>query len=197
MEIYNFEQRSPEWYEIRKGKMTASKGATIATAGAGLKTYILEIMSEYYSSNPKQTYINDDMQRGIELEAEAILEYELRNNVKTQEIGFVLYNEYFGASPDRLVNDDGLIEVKCPNDKTYLELLLTGKIKSEYLWQMQGQLLATNRKWCDFVAYNPNFEKNMFVKRILADKNNQDSLITGIDIGSKLIEEIKEKIKQV
>lgn len=195
MEIYNFEQRSPEWYEIRKGLMTASKSSTIATAGTGLYTYILEIMAEYYSTAPKEMYFNDDMKRGVELEPEARLVYELENKVTVEQVGFVVYNEYFGCSPDGLVESDGLVEFKAPNDKNYLELLLYEKIKSEYIGQMQGQMLGTSRKWCDFVAYNPNFDQNIWIKRIYKDDTYQEKLKAGINKGGNLIEEIKSKLK--
>lgn len=195
MEIYNFEQRSPEWYEIRKGLMTASKSSTIATAGTGLETYILEIMAEYYSTAPKEMYFNDDMKRGVELEPEARLVYELENKVTVEQVGFVVYNEYFGCSPDGLVESDGLVEFKCPNDKNYLELLLSGKIKPEYIGQMQGQMLGTSREWCDFAAYNPNFDQNIWIKRVYKDDTYQEKLRAGINKGGNLIEEIKSKLK--
>lgn len=194
MEVYNFEQRSPEWYEIRKGRMTASKASCIAKADSGLDTYIIEIMSEYFSIAPKEMYINDDMQRGIDLEPEAKLVYELEKSVTVEPIGFVIYNEYAGASPDGLVDDDGLIEIKCPKDTTYTKLLYDEKIKPDYVWQMQMQMLITGRKWCDFVAYNDHYDKNVFIKRVERDEEKIQKLIEGITKGGQLIEKIKAKI---
>lgn len=197
MEIYNFEQRTPEWYEIRKGLMTASKSSTIQANGKGLETYILEIMAEYYSSAEKESYTNDAMQRGIELESEARLTYEIETNCKVDEVGFVVYNNYFGASPDGFVGDDGLLEIKCPTDKTYLELLLNGDIKKEYYDQMQGQMLATNRQWTDYFVYNPNFEKSFVLKRVQRDDEVINKILQGIKKGSELIEKINKAMKEV
>lgn len=188
-------QRSNEWYAIRKRKMTASKANTVITNGTGLETYIKELMSEYYSSAEPDNYISKDMQRGIDLEPEAKIAYEVETGQAITDIGFVIYNEYFGASPDGLVNDDGLAEIKCINDKKYLEFLLNPKIPKPHYDQMQGQMLATNRKWCDYVVYNPNFEKSLVIIRVERDEPRIELLKLGIETGSKIIEEITEKIE--
>lgn len=197
MKIYNFEQRTDEWYAIRKGKMTASNAETIIANGKGLETYIYNLMAEYYSSAEKESYINADMQRGIDLEPEARLEFEFYTNLDVQEVGFIEYNDFIGVSPDGLIGDDGLIEIKCPNDSIYFKLLLNDNIKPEYIAQMQMQMYVTDRQYCYFVSYNPNFEKSLYIKKINRDEEMIDKLKKGLERGTQLIKEIKENFRKV
>jgi len=198
MKIYNFDQRTEDWYNIRKGKMTASNASIIATNGKGLETYIYSLMADYYSNAEQEHYVNADMQRGIDLEPEAKIEFQFYTGLDVQEVGFVELNEYVGVSPDGLVGDDGLIEVKCPKDDIYFRLLLNDNIKPEYIAQMQMQMLVTERKHCYFVSYNPNFEKTLFIKKIDRDEEMIAKIQAGLDYGTNLIKEIKcnyEKLK--
>lgn len=197
MKIHNFEQRTEDWYNIRKGKMTASNADTIIANGKGLETYIYNLMAEYYSSAEKENYINADMQRGIDLEPEARLEFEFYTDLDVQEVGFIEYNEFIGVSPDGLIGDDGLIEIKCPNDSVYFKLLLSDNIKPEYIAQMQMQLYVTDRQYCYFVSYNPNFEKSLYIKKIIRDEEMIEKLKKGLDKGTELIKEIKKNFRKV
>ena len=197
MKIYNFEQRTEDWYNIRKGKMTASNAETIIANGKGLETYIYNLMAEYYSSAEKENYINADMQRGIDLEPEARLEFEFYTNLDVQEVGFIEHNEFIGVSPDGLIGDDGLIEIKCPNDSIYFKLLLSNNIKPEYIAQMQMQMYVTDRQYCYFVSYNPNFEKSLYIKKITRDEEMIEKLKKGLERGTQLIKEIKENFRKV
>ena len=197
MKIHNFKQRTEDWYNIRKGKMTASNADTIIANGKGLETYIYNLMAEYYSSAEKENYINADMQRGIDLEPEARLEFEFYTDLDVQEVGFIEYNEFIGVSPDGLIGDDGLIEIKCPNDSVYFKLLLSDNIKPEYIAQMQMQLYVTDRQYCYFVSYNPNFEKSLYIKKITRDEEMIEKLKKGLDKGTELIKEIKKNFRKV
>lgn len=195
--IHNIQQQSKEWFEIRKGKMTASHGQEIGNQGKGLETYILTLMSDYYSSVPEESYTNKEIERGIELEEQARNIYELENNVKIERVGFIERDEYVGCSPDGLIGKDGGIEIKSHNNLKHFKLILDGEkgIDSKYIWQIQMNLLITGRKWWDYVAYNPNFEKGLLVFRIKPDKEKHEALLKGIEIGKKQIEDIKNKLK--
>lgn len=197
MKIHNFEQRTEDWYNIRKGKMTASNAETIIANGKGLETYIYNLMAEYYSSAEKENYINSDMQRGIDLEPEARLEFEFYTDLDVQEVGFIEYNDFIGVSPDGLIGDDGLIEIKCPNDSIYFKLLLSNNIKPEYIAQMQMQMYVTDRQYCYFVSYNPNFEKSLYIKKINRNEEMIDKLKKGLERGTELIKEIKKNFRKV
>lgn len=190
---YDIAQRTDEWYAIRHGKMSASSANIIQANGKGLETYIYSLMADYYSNGEKEHYTSADMQRGIDLEDEARTEFEFYTGLSVNEVGFVEYSPECGCSPDGLIDKDGLIEIKCPKDEIYFRLLLDGKIKPEYIAQMQMQLFVTRRKYCYFVSYNPNFEKTLFIKKIKRDKQMIDKIKEGIDCGTKLIRKIKKE----
>ena len=193
MKIHTMEQGTDEWFAVRNGKMTASHAQAIGSCGKGLETYCWQVVAESLSSGEKEFYTNKDMERGNELEAQAISMYELEKGVETEIVGFVEHNEYVGASPDRLVGEDGMVEVKCPNDINFFKGLVEKKIDSKYEWQMQMQMFVTGRKWCDFVAYNPNFENSLFIMRVNLDPEKQEKLKQGIALGTEKIKAIQAK----
>lgn len=188
-------QRSEEWYEVRKGRMTASNAATIATNGKGLETYAYEILAEKYSNNSEESFTSFDMKRGIELEEQARMTYELEHE-EVQQIGFVELDEFTGCSPDGLVGEDGGIEIKCPNDVNFFRLMVNGEseIDKKYLWQVQMSLLITGRKWWDLVFYNINFEKSLLVFRIYPDTIAQSKLKSGILVMKELMMKIEAQL---
>ena len=195
VKIHNMEQRSDEWFAIKKGKASASRAQAIGNGGKGLENYVIEIMAEYYSIAERENYINEHMQRGIELEPIAKQVYELEHDCEVREIGFAEYNEYIGCSPDGLVGKDGMIEIKCPCDRIYLGILINEKIDSGYVWQCQMNMLILKRKWCDLIFYNPNFKKSMYIKRLKADKKTHEKLLKGFEKVEEEIKKIKNKIK--
>lgn len=195
MIIHNVIQGTPEWFAIRKGKMTASHAQAIGNIGKGLETYIFEMMSEFYSSGEKEQFTNKHTDRGIELEPLASAIYELETGNIVETVGFCEHDEFSGCSPDGLVGEDGGVEIKSIDDKGYFRLLLDGEkgIDTGYIWQIQMNLLITGRKWWDFVAYNPNYPKTMFIFRIVPDGKKQEQLILGLAKGREMIKEIREK----
>ena len=197
MIIHNIEQRSDEWFTIKREKLGASHAQAIASQGKGLETYLIELMSEYYSIAPKENYTNEHIERGNELESQARAIYELETGNEVEEVGFVEIDEYVGCSPDGLVGEDGLIEIKCPSDKVYFQYLLDGKIDTGYTWQMQMQMLICERKWCDYVVYNPNFEKSIVITRVYKNEEDFEKLEKGFEIARARIKEINNKIKGV
>lgn len=195
MKIHNFDQYSPEWWGIRKMRLTASHAQAIASNGAGLKTYVYDIMRPLYSIEPEEPYTNKALERGLELEDSAAMVYSFTTGVKTKKVGFVTNGDYIGVSPD-LFADDGLAEIKCPEDKTYFRYMVERKIDSGYMWQMQMQMMICKKKWCDYVVYNPNFEKDLIVQRVDADLDKFKKLAIGIRSGKKMIKEIKERMEK-
>lgn len=193
MKVYNCEQGSEEWLKCRLGKLTGSVAHTIATRGKGLETLCLEKATEILTGIISDGYKNDAMQHGNDYEAEARSIYELETGNTVIQVGFCEDNEFVGVSPDGLIGDDGLIEIKCPTDKTYTQYLIDGVIKPEYYSQMQMQMLITNRNWCDYVVYNPNFKKTIIIKRVKADKEHMEKIGAGLGYGMRKIKEIVEK----
>jgi len=196
----NIEQRSQEWFRLRQEHpLTASEAQAIGNQGKGLETLVWGQLSAKYSTGEVDSYTNKDLERGIELEAQARSLYELETGNVVEEVGFVTNDEvskYAGASPDGLVGKDGLLEIKCFEDKKHFKMMLEKEIEIEsaYEWQIQMQLLITGRKWCDFVAYSPNYKKSLLIKRVFPDKEKQDAIKKGLVIGEKLIKEIESKI---
>ncbi len=193
MKIHYIEQRLPEWFNLRKLKLTASNAQAIGNNGKGLDTYITEIMAEYFSKAPKESFTNEHIERGIELEELARETYEIECGYATEQVGFIEMNEYVGCSPDGLVGDDGIIEIKCLNDIAHYKIIRDGKkeIDSKYYWQCQMLLLVSERKWVDLIFFNPNFDKNIIKFRIEPEKEYQDKLKIGIETG---INKIKEQL---
>ncbi|MCX8674916.1 YqaJ viral recombinase family protein [Gilliamella sp. B3023] len=197
------EQRTDEWFQARLGKVTASKISDVMTKikngyAASRQNYMTQLICERLTEKPTESYSNAAMQRGTELEPEARRCYELENLCKVSEVGFIPHPtiENAGASPDGLVNDDGLIEIKCPNTWTHLEFIQSLKPKREYILQMQWQMICTGRKWCDFVSYDDRLPDNLSYKcvRIYYDEN----LAQEIEIEViKFLQELDERIKQI
>jgi len=188
------EQKSAEWRNLRAIRLTASNASTIATAGKGLETLIKEKLAKYYSSEQFEEYINKsyggaDIARGNEFENMARMVYELETGYTVKEVGFVERSKYTGASPDGLIQSTkGLVEYKNHSDKVFLELVLTDKIKPEYLSQMQYQLWITEYDWVDYCAFNPNFNPNIYIKRFYPDKEMFKKFEKGVRTGIELIE---------
>lgn len=191
MKIYNCEQKSEEWFKVRELKLTASKAQAIGNAKAGLETLVTNMMAEYYSSAEKENFSSKDTDRGNELENVAREMYELEQGIEVEQVGFIEESKYVGCSPDGLIGKNGLIEIKCLNDVGHYCVIRDKEkgIDSQYLWQVQMQMLITKRKWCDLVFYNPNFEKSLVIFRILPDEVKFEALKAGIKKGQKLIEE--------
>lgn len=195
MKIINCEQRTDEWFESRLLHMTASKANVIIANGKQLETYCRELVTEFISDNREETYINEQMQRGIELEPVARQFANELYGVQYQEVGFCELNNRCGASPDGVLFDDNgniksIIEIKCPNNNRFVEQILNDKPFAEYIYQMQMQLLITGATECLYFAYNQNIKPYYFAKVIKPDAEIQEKLKIGIKHGAELIDNL-------
>jgi putative phage-type endonuclease len=179
------EQGSPEWFEIRCGKVTASRVADIIARtksgpSASRANYAAQLVAERLTGTVAESFTSTAMEWGTAMEPEARTAYEFVHR-KVVEVGFVQHPtiEMSGASPDGFVGDDGLVEIKCPNTATHIETLIGKSVPAKYITQMQWQLACTGRKWCDFVSYDPRLPETMslFVKRVERD----DKLIAELE----------------
>jgi putative phage-type endonuclease len=174
------EQRSPEWYAARLGKVTASRVADVVATiksggyGAARANYMAQIIAERLTGERQPEYVSTAMQNGIDTEAEALSAYEFRTDAEVFAVAFIDHPTIptSGASPDGLVGIDGLVEIKCPNTATHIDTLLSGKVPSKYIDQMQWQMACTGRQWCDFASYDSRMPESMrlFVKRVPRDE---------------------------
>ena len=200
MKIHNtIEQGTEEWFNIRKEKMTASNASAIGNNGKGLDTYINNLMAETYSSAIKESYTNEDMERGNELEALARTVYEMETGDEVEEVGFIELDDFTGCSPDGLIGEDGGLEIKCLKDEKYFKVLLEGieTVLSDYIWQIQMCLYVSDRKWWDLALYNPNYKKSILILKVYPDKKYIDKLIIGLETGKEKIKIIKEKYNKL
>lgn len=173
------EQGSQEWLQARCGRVTGSRVADLMAKtksgyGASRANYMAELVAERLTGQPAARYLNDAMRWGTEQEPNARAAYAFVTGSGVQEVGFVAHPSIdgFGASPDGLVGDDGLVEIKCPNTATHIDTLLTKKPQGKYVLQMQAQMACTGRQWCDFVSFDPRMpaEMQMFVCRVDRDE---------------------------
>lgn len=152
-------QRTDEWHEQRKGKFTASeiyKLMGIKALGETGKGYAFDKAIEELYGETEETFVSYDMQRGIELEPLAFAKFqELKEPefLQVETCGFFNFGESAGASPDGLVGEDAILEIKCPKPSTFFKLVATNEIKDQYLYQMQLQMMATNRNKAHFFNY--------------------------------------------
>ncbi len=173
----DIEQRSDEWHAARCGSLGASQIADAISKskdgkgpGATSTNLKARLVVERLTGVQEDSFKNAAMQHGIDNEEAARLAYEARTGSFVTEVGLYKHPLLEGthASPDGLVGEDGLVEIKCPNSATHIDTLRTGKIPTKYVYQMQWQMRCTDRQWCDFVSFDPR-SLRLFVKRIHRD----------------------------
>jgi putative phage-type endonuclease len=174
--IRNIEQGSDEWLKLRLGVATASNFDKIITTtgkeSESLKKYALQLATELMLETPEPSFKNDVMARGNELESLARDAYQEQTfNVVEQITMFKSDCGNFGYSPDGIVGDGGLVEIKCPLAITHFKYLLDNKMPTDYWQQVQGGLWVSQRKWIDFVSFNSYFkDKKLFIVRVERDE---------------------------
>jgi len=177
--IEMMDQGSEEWFTIRIGKVTASRVADVIAKtktgySASRDNYMAQLICERLTGLKGESFTNAAMQHGTDTEPLARAAYEALQDVLVDEVGFVPHPtiEMAGASPDGLVGDDGLLEIKCPNTATHIETLISKVVPSKYNTQMQFQMACTGRKWCDFVSFDNRLPEmfQLFVTRVPRDE---------------------------
>lgn len=160
MKIIQCVQGSPEWHKARLGVPTASHFASIITPktrkpSASAEKYAHELVGGWLTGIPADAVETAYMARGTALEAQAVAYYELQRDVTTAKVGFCLRDdESAGCSPDRLVGDDGGLEIKCPSAHVQIANILN--MTDEHFTQIQGCMYVTGRKWWDLLSYHPD-----------------------------------------
>lgn len=196
-------QGTPEWLQLRVGKVTASRVADVIARtktgyGASRANYMAELIAERLTGVPADKFTNAAMQWGTDNENAARSEYAIRNGSIVDEIAFVNHPliPMSGASPDGLIGEIGLVEIKCPNTSTHIDTLLGGKVPEKYITQMHWQMACTGRQWCDFVSYDPRLPKDMqlFVRTVERDSTLIASLEEQVE---EFIAEIDAKVNEL
>lgn len=198
------EQRSAEWFAERLGKVTASRiSDVIAKTKTGYsatrKNYMTQLLLERLTGQKEESYTNAAMQHGIDTEDEARKAYELDSFNIVTECGFFNSPDGLmsGASPDGLIAEDGLIEIKCPNTATHIETLISKDIDRKYILQMQWQMYCTGRQWCDFVSYDNRLPVNLqlFIKRVDRDEKLIEEIKTEVSLFLSELDELEKQVR--
>ena len=172
------EQRSPEWFASRLGKVTASRVADVIAKtksgySASRDNYMAQLICERLTGQQGESFTNAAMTWGTETEPLARSAFEAYADVMVEEVGFVPHPsiEMSGASPDGLVGLFGMLEIKCPNTATHIDTLLSQTVPGKYITQMQWQMRCCERQWCEFVSFDPRLPQDLqlFVKRVEFD----------------------------
>ena len=199
------EQGSPEWFAMRAGKVTASKAADVMSAitTAGYRNYLADLVVERLTGGKTESFTNAAMQWGVDQEPFARAEYEVKTGNFVDQVAFVDHPTIvnFGCSPDGLVGDDGLIEIKCPNTATHIDYVMQDKVPTKYIPQIQCQLAVTGRKWCDFVSFDPRLPDGLQILIVRLERDDEyiekleARVVKFLDEVNSAVTGLKEKMK--
>lgn len=199
-EFAAIEQGSQDWHAARLGCVTASRVADVVAKtksgySAARQTYLGQLLSERLTGLATEIFQNSAMRWGSDMEAFGVEAYEAATGLETFQVGFLFHPNlaYAGASPDRLVAPDGLVEVKCPTTSTHIETLLKGEVPERYQIQMQWQMACTGRAWCDFVSFDPRLPEayQLFIQRVPRDAERIAALEQEV---AMFLEELEAKL---
>ena len=200
--ITSMEQGSQEWLDMRLGKVTASRMKDLLSNGRGgnpsktAETYMIELIAERLTGESKPFFENDAMRWGTETEPQARAMYELESGNDVEEVAFIIKDEYVGVSPDGLIGDYGMLEIKCPTTTTQLKRALSKSYHADYEAQIQAQLWVAERNWCDFVSFDPRLDcgASFLIERV----NRDDVFIEKMDVKVNLfIVEMKASLAKI
>lgn len=196
-------QRTDEWFAARLGKATASRISDVVAKtktgyGASRATYMGELIAERLTGKKAEGFESAAIRWGVETEPQARAAYEFFRDATVIEVGFIDHPRIAmsGASPDGLIGDDGLVEIKCPLTKTHIDTLLSQSVPKDYLLQMHWQMACTGRAWCDYVSFDPRMPARLqlFVKRIA----RVDSVIEDLEREVEdFLREVSEKVMRL
>lgn len=178
MKIVDCEQGSPKWHAARCGSLGASSIADMTARtksgwSASRANLAARLVCERLTGAPQESYTNAAMAWGTETEPQARAMYEFMSDIVVEQVGLVLHPHIAKshASPDGVIGEAGLLEIKCPNSATHIETLLSEDIDGRYIKQMQWQMAVCERSFCDFVSFDPRLpgEMQILIKRVHRD----------------------------
>ena len=182
----DLEQGTPEWHDARRGIVTASVVGKLITPTLKVadndtsRGVTATLVAERISGFTEETAMTSDMFRGVESEPVARDLYS-RHHAPAEEVGFMVRDDWgypIGYSPDGLVGDDGLIEIKAPRAKAHLLTILADKVPAFYMAQLQTGLLVSGRKWIDYVSYCGGLP--LYVKRVHPDLDWHRAIVAAV-----------------
>lgn len=189
--IHNIQQGSPEWLELRLGKITGSRFGDLMKNGRGgapsktAESYLIELATQAVTGIIPEQFENDAMRHGTETEPRARAMYELMSGNEVSEVAFIEYNDLIGVSPDGLVGINGGLEIKCPSSKVQAERYLNQVgLPDEYKYQVHGCIWVAEREWWDFVSFDDRFD------------TKAQYICTRVNRDKEIITELSEKVLQ-
>ena len=193
-------QGTPEWHQMRLGKVTASRVADILAKtktgpSASRQNYLIELAIQRTTGIIQESYSNSAMEWGTQTEPQARVAYEVNTNNFVDQVAFIDHPsiKWFGCSPDGLVSDRGLLEIKCPNSATHWEYFKSKKPPQKYFIQMQAQIAVTNKDWCDFVSFDPRMPDRSQLLIVRVDRD--DAFIAEMEAEiKKFLEEVQTEV---
>ena len=201
MKSHAVEQNTPEWYALRLGIPTASEFDKIITPAKGdlsasARGYAMRLAAERLTQRSMEDLKQSDwMTRGKELEPSAVRLFEFAHGVKTTKVGFITSDDgRYGASPDRLIGDDGVLEIKCPSDPIHLGYLLDG-FETKYKVQVQGQMLVAEADYSVRLSYHPDWPEK--IERTNRDETFIRKMKDALDQFCDMVDEIVEQAKSL
>jgi len=204
MKIIDAVQGTPEWLAARSGRVTASmiSNVLMKPETAGFRDYQAQLVAEILTGKPQGSdYTNAHMQFGTETEPLARSAYEAETGFSVDEVGLCIHPniERAGASPDGLVGNSGLVEIKCPKVATHLAYQIAGVVPAGYKNQMMWQMAVTGRDWCDFVSFRPDLPEHLqlFIVRFKRDSEKILELETAVISFLSTVDAMLAKLKKV
>jgi predicted phage-related endonuclease len=191
-------QGTPEWFDARRGLLTASEMKHIITPTLKVanndktRGHVWELAAQRITGFTEDSFVSFDMQRGQEDEIDARIAY-MKNIAMVRTVGFITNNQWgftLGYSPDGLIGDDGLIECKSRKQKFQIETIVTNTVPEEYMLQLQTALLITGRKWIDYVSWSGGLP--MWVIRVQPDPATQAAILAAAGEFYKRVNEAHE-----
>jgi putative phage-type endonuclease len=204
MKVIDAVQGSPEWLASRAGRVTASmiSAVLMKPETAGFRDYQAQLVAEILTGKPQgSSFTNEHMQFGTETEPLARSAYEAETGFSVDEVGLCIHPtiDRAGASPDGLVSNSGLVEIKCPKVATHLAYLIAGVVPAGYKNQMMWQMACCERDWCDFVSFRPDLPEHLqlFLIRFHRDQKEIDKLETAVNAFLATVDEMIKKLKEI
>jgi hypothetical protein len=197
-EIYHCDQGSAAWFELRKGIPTASEFECIVKVLKSGKpsdtrrTYLLQLAGEVLTGDPPEEFFSIYTDRGKRLEPEARDLYAMLADAEPKQVGFIR-NHGAGCSPDSLIGDDGLLEIKTKKPGLLLDAILKDEFCDEHKAQCQGALWVAEREWIDLCVYWPGLPP--FVKRAYRDEPYIATLAERVAAFNAELAEIVERVR--
>jgi putative phage-type endonuclease len=195
-------QGSQEWFKSRYGNASASRisdviAKTKSGYSASRDNYLTQLVLERFGVFD-EGFSSQAIEWGHEQEPFARMMYEAQTGNVVEEVGYILHPVIAksGASPDGLVDNDGLLEIKCPNTKTHFEYLLAGKPPSKYIPQMAWQMACTGREWCDFVSYDPRAPEGLQYFEVRYNRDNEYIEMLEAEV-TKFLNEVEAKYQEL